>query len=74
MADPLSFIASPIAFGTLTVQVSTLVKHAPHHSDEVLALEDELEELKALANSSRLYVESNGRTSIGPVSTKQSKY
>lgn len=49
MADPLSFIAPLIAVGTLTVQVSTLVKHAFHHSDQVLTLEDELEDLKALA-------------------------
>lgn len=49
MADPLSFIASLIAVGTLTVRVATLVKHALHYADEVIALEDELEDLKALA-------------------------
>lgn len=49
MADPLSFIASLIAVGTLTVRVAILVKHALHYSDEVIALEDELEDLKALA-------------------------
>lgn len=49
MADPLSFTASLIAVGTLAVQVSQLVKHALHASDEALALEDELEDLKALS-------------------------
>ncbi|KAH8759371.1 ankyrin repeat-containing domain protein [Diaporthe sp. PMI_573] len=48
MADPLSLTASLIAVGTLAVQVSKFVKHALHTSDEVLALEDELEDLKAL--------------------------
>ncbi|KAF2493332.1 ankyrin [Lophium mytilinum] len=48
MADPLSFTASLIAIGTLAVHVSKLVKHALHASDEVLVLEDELEDVKAL--------------------------
>lgn len=33
----------------MTVRVATLVKHALHYADEVIALEDELEDLKALA-------------------------
>lgn len=48
MADPLSFAASLIAISTLAGQVTKLTKHAIHASDEKLALEDELEDVKAL--------------------------
>ncbi|KPM35961.1 hypothetical protein AK830_g10613 [Neonectria ditissima] len=50
MADPLSFTASLIAVSTLAVQVSKLVKHTLHASDEALALEGELEGVKSLTN------------------------
>lgn len=48
MADLLSLTASLIAVDTLAVQVSKFFKRVLHTSDEVLALEDELEDLKAL--------------------------
>jgi hypothetical protein len=46
--NPLSFTASLIAVNTLAVQVSKLVKHVLYASDEVSALVDELEDVKAL--------------------------
>jgi hypothetical protein len=47
-ANPLSFTASLVVVTTLAVQVSKLVKHALYASDEVSALVDEWEGVKAL--------------------------
>jgi hypothetical protein len=48
MANPLSFTASAIAVTTLTFHISKLVKNTFHASDEILALEDEVEDVRAL--------------------------
>jgi hypothetical protein len=49
MADPLSFTASVIAVTTLTVHILRLARNIFHASDEIIALQDEVEDARALA-------------------------
>ena len=49
MADPISFTASVIAITTLTFHISELVRTTIHASEDIIALKDEVDDVRSLA-------------------------